>query len=108
MCDKKNQHIDQKDDEIDPQEMLVNSINAMRENPDLYHELRGRVKSAKTVEDRVQTLLQFATTEQDLSALIPEGLGSTQVHPTVTVTITIVFWPSTAEAPERPRDADPT
>lgn len=70
---------------------------AARAETDALSEVRERFKRASD-DERVDILLEFATSERDLARLVPTqpGGGEVALAPITTVTVTTVTWPSTA------------
>lgn len=72
------------------EEMIVKSVKALRENPEKYKELQRSLSAAKSDQAKVKQLLQYATTDRELAALIPARLPgggeSEMLWPTVTIT----------------------
>lgn len=81
------------DDRQDHEQALAQILNEMRENPERYQSVRRGLVTAGTDEERVQALLNFATSERELAALIPaRTVGENQELMSVTtVTVTTVF-----------------
>lgn len=79
------------------EEFMVKAVKALRENPEKYRELKNSLTTAKSDQARVKQLLQFATADRELAALIPARLpgGETELAWT-TVTVTTVFIPNSA------------
>jgi len=79
--------------------ILLDSMKALRENPEQYQELRKNLAGAKNDQDRVKQLLRYATSERELAALIPAGKsGQELMAATTTVTVTtVLILVSTAE-----------
>jgi hypothetical protein len=79
------------------EEIIVKTVKALRENPEKYRELKNSLTTAKSDQARVKQLLEYATTERELAALIPARLpgGETELAWT-TVTVTTVFIPNSA------------
>jgi hypothetical protein len=77
------------------EEMLMEVIRNLRAHPEQYQRLRKAMQEA-TDRARVQTLLQFVTTDRDLAALMPArgggGMpGGEAALAWTTVTVTTVF-----------------
>jgi hypothetical protein len=76
------------------EELLMEVIRNLRANPEQYQRLRKAMQEA-TDRARVQTLLQFVTSDRDLAALMPARGGGISGQETAlawtTVTVTTVF-----------------
>jgi hypothetical protein len=70
---------------------LLQVIQTLRDNPQQYERLRTELLSAASDEERVDRLLDLATNEQDLAALIPYRPGGVELAAWTTVTVTTVF-----------------
>ena len=70
---------------------LVQIIQKLRENPDKYNKLRESLKSTKDDEEKAVQLINFATNERELTALIPNKVGDAQAAAWTTVTVTTIF-----------------
>lgn len=72
---------------------ILEILNAMRSDPEKYEAVRREILDAESDEDRVRALLNFATSERELAALIPRGqAGEPEALVTVTtVTVTTVL-----------------
>jgi hypothetical protein len=79
-----------------PEEMMLDIVRALRENPDKYQSVRRALNDAGSDEERVSTLLRFATSEQELAALMPQRPGGETELWWTTVTVTTVLIPDTA------------
>ena len=76
----------------DHEQALAQVLSAMRENPERYQSVRRELSTAGSDEERVRALLNFATSERELAALIPVGtVGENQELFFTTVTVTTVF-----------------
>jgi hypothetical protein len=75
------------------EELIVKSVKALRENPEKYKELQKSLSAAKSDQAKVKQLLQYATTDRELAALIPARLpgGGASELAWTTVTITTIF-----------------
>jgi hypothetical protein len=71
---------------------MLEIVRSLREDPQKYQSVRRALSEAQSDEQRVSTLLNFATNERELAALIPARIGdeSEQLLWT-TVTVTTVF-----------------
>ena len=54
----------------DNEQTLAQVLSAMREDPERYQSVRRELGAAGTDEERVRALLNFATSERELAALI--------------------------------------
>jgi hypothetical protein len=72
-------------------QIMLEAITALRENPKKYQAVRKALKSAKSDEARVKKLIQFATSERELAALLPARLANAQAAAWTTITVTTVF-----------------
>jgi len=70
---------------------LLEVVYALRDNPDKYETLRQALRDANSDQEKVSTLLQFATDEQELAALIPARPGGVELAAWTTVTVTTVL-----------------
>jgi hypothetical protein len=71
--------------------LLLDVIRTLRQNPAQYERLRTELLTATSDEERVRRLLNLATSEQDLAALIPQREGGVEVAAWTTVTVTTIF-----------------
>ena len=86
----------QPDKQPDTEAMMLDIVRSLRENPEKYQSVRRALNEAGTDEERVSTLLKFATSERDLAALIPARPGGETELAWTTVTVTTVLIPDTA------------
>lgn len=76
----------------DTEQALLEILRALRENPEKYQSVRRELMEAGSDEERVRSLLDFATSERELAALIPARSVEEEALVTVTtVTVTTVF-----------------
>lgn len=76
---------------------MLEVIRALREHPEKYEAVQKALSDAQSDEERVSTLLEFATSEQELAALMPSRVGGEETQLAwTTVTVTTVFIPSSA------------
>jgi hypothetical protein len=81
----------------DTERTILEIIQTLRDNPEKYAAFRRALNEAGTDEaERVRTLLHFATSEQELAALVPASLRRGEGEPEAlmaitTVTVTTVF-----------------
>jgi hypothetical protein len=85
-----------KPDKQDTEAMLLDIVRSLREDPEKYKAVRRALNKAETDEERVSTLLNFATSERELAALIPARPGGETELMWTTVTVTTVLIPDTA------------
>ena len=71
--------------------ILLEAVETMRKNPEKYRDLHKQLKGARTDEDRVKRLLNFATSERDIAKLMPSGSQTETAAAITTVTVTTVF-----------------
>jgi hypothetical protein len=72
-------------------QIMLEAINALRQNPKKYEAVRKALKAAKSDEERVKQLMHFATSERELAALLPARLAGAQAAAWTTITVTTVF-----------------
>lgn len=89
--------------EEDPRKQMDRMISYLRENPEAYSRVREQFISADSDKERVDLLIDFATSDEQLRALIPEqlvrgpkGRGEELMATWTTVTVTTVTIPDTA------------
>jgi len=72
---------------------LMEVIKTLRSEPEKYADLRRTLQAAKSDEEMVKSLLDMATTERELAALVPIRAGneSERMIASSIVTITTVF-----------------
>lgn len=73
------------------EEVMVDVIKVLRENPDKWQRLQKSLKKCKRDEDRARLLIDFATDERELAALMPLTAGGTEAAAWTTVTVTTVI-----------------
>ena len=71
-------------------------VQYLRKHPEQYTALRDRLTAAKTEDERVQILLDFATSDHELAKLSPTSGGPETQLMWTTVTVTTIFVPSSA------------
>jgi len=77
--------------------LVVEAVNALRDNPARYKELRNSLDKAKSDKERAKHLLNYATSDRQLASLLPGRVGGESAIITwTTVTVTTVTF---AEAP---------
>lgn len=74
----------------DPSNAVTEIINELRSNPEKYKELREKVVSAQTDEERAELLINFVTSDAQIKSIAPQG---DVVAGTGTITVTTVFTP---------------
>lgn len=86
------------DEPRDPRERINQMIKRLRENPKEFQDIRRKFHTARTDEERVDLLIDFATTDERLARLTPSGLreGDQMAATVTTVTVTTVTIPDTA------------
>lgn len=84
------------DDEA--QERLDVIVRRLRDNPEEFRDIRERFHTADTDEERINLLIDFATTDERLATLVPSGVrrGEQLAATVTTVTVTTVTIPDTA------------
>jgi hypothetical protein len=87
---------DEPDKQPDTEAMMLDIVRSLREDPERYQSVRRALSQADTDEERVSTLLRFATSERELAALIPARPGGETELAWTTVTVTTVLIPDTA------------
>ena len=72
---------------------LIDTIKALRANPEKYQALKAALAKNKTDKARVKTLLKYATSDSELAALMPASAttASRRLASVSTVTVTTVF-----------------
>ena len=81
----------------DTEKILLDVVRNLRENPEKYQRVQTALRQARTDEERVRQLLNFATSERELAALVPAGTtGDPQALAWTTVTVTTVLVPASA------------
>lgn len=75
----------------DTETAMLEVIRSLRENPEKYRSVREALSAAKTDEERVGTLVKYATSERELAALMPAGRGAEVAAAWTTVTVTTIF-----------------
>jgi hypothetical protein len=81
-------------DQNDTERGILEVIRTMREDPEKYKSVIRELEAMKTDEERVHRLLNLATGERDLAALLPvrAGVDEDAATPTITtVTVTTVL-----------------
>ena len=75
------------------EEMMIEAIQALRDNPKKYRALQKALKKSKSDRDRVKQLLHYATSDRELAALLPAKVakGGEQQLMWTTVTVTTIF-----------------
>lgn len=75
------------------EDMLLEAIQALRDNPKKYRSLQKALKTSKSDKDRVKQLIQYATSDRELAALLPAKVakGGEQQLMFTTVTVTTIF-----------------
>jgi len=75
------------------QQVLMDVLQALRSDPEKYQSVRTALTQAESDEDKVRTLLNFATSERELASLIPARVvgEEDQLMSVTTVTVTTVF-----------------
>jgi hypothetical protein len=76
------------------EEFILQAVEVLRNNPKKYAAVRKALKTAKTDKARVKSLLKFATSDQELAALMPSQGEETHLGRTTTITITTVLIPA--------------
>lgn len=82
--------------------ILLDAVKALRAHPEKYREVHRALREAKSDEERVRQLLHYATTDQQLTSLLPAStIGTGTGGPEenlfwTTVTVTTVFIPASA------------
>jgi hypothetical protein len=79
-------------DQNDTERAILDVLGTMREDPEKYKSVIRELEAMKTDEERVHRLLNFATSERDLAALLPaRAEADDEFGPTITtVTVTTV------------------
>lgn len=86
-----------KPDQQQTEQMILDTIQALRENPERYRALQEALSQADSDEEKVRQLVRVATTDRELAALIPRRGGAEQTELAwTTVTVTTIFIPSSA------------
>ena len=74
------------------EQAILQVLEALRKDPKKYQGIRDALAKADSDEQRVRTLIDFATTEQELVSLIPSRKqGEPEQLAWTTVTVTTVF-----------------
>lgn len=74
------------------EQILVDAIRTLRQHPEKYQAIQKELRNAKSDQERVHALLNFATTERELAALMPARAAGAEVQAAITtVTVTTVF-----------------
>ena len=78
--------------------ILLDAVKAMRAHPEKYQQVHRALREAKTDEERVRQLLNYATSDQQLASLMPSGVdtGGQEDLIWTTVTVTTVLIPASA------------
>jgi hypothetical protein len=73
--------------------MMLQAIQALRDNPEKYRSLQKALKKSKSDKERVSQLLKYATSDRELAALLPAKVakGGEQQLMWTTVTVTTIF-----------------
>ena len=81
----------------DTEKILLEVVRNLREHPEKYQRVQTALRQARSDEERVHQLLNFATNERELAALVPAGASSDpQAIIWTTVTVTTVLIPASA------------
>ena len=75
------------------EDLMLQAVQALRENPKKYSALQKALNNSKSDKDRVKQLIKYATSDRELAALLPAKVaqgGETQLMWT-TVTVTTIF-----------------
>lgn len=85
-------------DKEDPRERIDRMIHRLRDNPEEFQDIRRKFHTADSDEERVNLLIDFATSDERLTHLVPSGLqrGDELAATVTTVTVTTVTIPDTA------------
>ena len=76
----------------EPEGTMLEIVRTLRDNPERYAAVRRALRDAESDEERVQTLVNFATNERDLAALIPaRAAGQEEAMLALTITVTTIF-----------------
>lgn len=79
------------------EKILLDAVKALRAHPEKYREVHRALREAKSDEERVRQLLNYATTDQQLTSLLPVGTDTGQEELVwTTVTVTTIFIPASA------------
>lgn len=78
------------------EEIMVDVIKALRENPEKWQRLQKDLKGSKQDKTRVRLLVDFATDERELASLMPLTASGVEAAAWTTVTVTTIFIASTA------------
>lgn len=74
------------------EKIILDAVTAMRQNPERYREVHTALRRAGSDQERVRYLLNFATSDRQLTSLMPTGTGSDETAAAITtVTVTTVF-----------------
>jgi hypothetical protein len=78
--------------------LVIEAVNALRDNPAKYKELRNSLDKAKSDKERAKHLLNYAVSDRELASLLPGRStgGEAAIITWTTVTVTTVTF---AEAP---------
>jgi hypothetical protein len=79
------------------EKILLDVVTSLRKDPEKYKALQTALQEAKSDQARVKQLLHFATSEKELSALIPARARGTQLAWTTVTVTTVLILVSTAE-----------
>ncbi len=71
--------------------MMLQVISTLRANPAQYQKVRDQIMTANSDSERVEAVLNLATSDSDLAALIPVRSGGVEVAAWTTVTVTTIF-----------------
>jgi hypothetical protein len=92
---------EERHEEPDTEQAMLEIVRSLRENPDKYRSMQTALKSADSDEERVNTLIKFATDERELAALMPARargrFGQTELAWTTVTVTTVLILESTAE-----------
>ena len=83
----------------DTERILLDAVEALRAHPEKYREVHRAIREARSDEERVRQLLNFATSDQEIAALLPASAaarGEPRALAWTTVTVTTIFIPDTA------------
>lgn len=78
------------------EQAMLDVIKNLRANPEKYRAVRRSLREAKTDEEKVKNLLNYATSDRELASLVPTSTGGVEELAWTTVTVTTVFIPDTA------------
>lgn len=88
-------------EEPDTEQTMLEIVRGLREDPDKYKSMQAALRSADSDEERVSTLIKFASDERELAALMPTRargrFGQTELAWTTVTVTTVLVLESTAE-----------